>query len=233
MAKSRYAKSIENLTEYLKEQEKARAKWAKEKWFHTEGKIYSFGRVFLPLLFVVSFVVEFLLCAIIYNNIPAVQRMRTGTKELQNTLAKDDPSVPIYLFVVGVCIVLILVTIICFVAKRYKNTEIMLVVNSAIICVFTIVRAFLDSSTYPDNSLVADTAPFSAIAIYVVSAILFGIMLIYSICLLRVKLEDNYQLKLSIESTLEKILPDTDEAKLLSEDDVAELVDKYLEKKKK
>ena len=60
---------------------------------------------------------------------------------------------------------------------------------------------------------------------------LFGIMLIYSICLLRVKLEDNYQLKLSIESTLNKILPDTDEAKLLSEDDIAELVDKYLEKK--
>lgn len=233
MAKSRYAKSIENLTNYLKEKEKRRVKWAKEKWFHTEGKIYSFGRYFLPLLFVASFVVEFVLCAIIYNNIPAVQRMRTGTQELQNTLAKDDPSVPIYLFVVGVCIILLLITVVRFAIKKHKNTEIMLVVNSGIICVFTILRAFLDSSTYPDNSLLADTPPFSAIAIYVVSAILFGIMLIYSICLLRVKLEDNYQLKLSLESTLEKILPNTDEAKLLSEDDIAELVDKYLEKQKK
>ena len=233
MAKSKYDQSIERLTEYLKNKEKNRAKWAKEKWLHTEGKIYSFGRIFLPLLFIASFFVQFVLSAIIYNNIPAVQRLRTGTQELQNTLAKEDASVPVYLVVTAICLLLLFITVVRFAIKKYKNSEIMLVVNSGVMCVFTIVRAFLDSGTYPDNSLLTDVQPFSAIAIYVVSAIIFGVMFIYSMFLLCVKTSDNKQLKLSIESTLERILPADEESKLLSEDDMADIIDKYLDSKKK
>ena len=230
MAKSRYSQAIENLTEHLREKEKQRAKWAKEKWFHIDGKIYSFGRFFLPLLFAVSFVVHFLLCAIIYNNIPAIQRMRTGTKELQNTLAKEDFSVYIYLGISLVCMILLLVYIIKLIRKKYQNTELGLFVNSGVLFVFTLVRLFVDMARYPDNSLLGGAPPIPATAVYGISAALFGVMFLYALCLLSTRVSDNKQLKLTVESTLNKILPDEDEAKLLSQDDMAEYIEDYLKK---
>ncbi len=232
MAKSRYSQAIENLTEHLRIKEKQRAKWAKEKWFHIDGKIYSFGRIFLPILFVISFMVHFLLCAIIYNNIPAVQRLRTGTKELQNNLAKDDFSVYVYLGISLVCVILLLVCITKFLRKKYENTELLLTINSGVLFAFTLVRLFVDMSRYPDNSLLGGAPPISATAVYGISAVLFGIMLVYALCLLGTRVSDNKELKLTVESTLNKILPDGDEAKLLSQDDMAEYIEDYLKKQK-
>lgn len=223
-----YSASVKRLRAFLKEKEESRQKWAREKWIHTDGRLFKFGRAFVPIVGFIGFCAMFVVCLIRWANIPSVNRwLLDYNNQTTNTTAREDVLIWPFLILSAVALVLLVVIAVRFIIGKYRANAGMLLGVSCYLSFGSILRYFADQGTFPDNSTSELGSTYTYYEYCIFACVVFAVLLVYSIMLLTITVKDKREFNRIVDNTIVKITKDNSD--LLTEDDYSRLIDEYID----
>ncbi len=231
--KNKYSESVKKLRAFLLEKESLRQDWAKEKWSHANGNVFTIGRVLVPIVSVVGFCLMFIVCLIRFANIPEINRMLAGSVEGTNDYMVNDPTIYPFFVLVFLSMCFGVYIFIRFIAGKYKKSAFMLFFNSLFLCLCAGIRYVADQGTFPDNSDFELGPTFSYYEYALATLVVFAVLVVYALILVILNIKDKREFEQNVEHTLLKIVNKSENGDLLTEEEYAKLIDDYIEKQSK
>lgn len=229
MKKNNYSESVKKLRKFLREREDERQTWAKEKWAHTDGKMFKISRFLVPLISLVGLFSMVVLCMIKFMNIPAIQQAIFA--KVFNTSTKESPIVYPFFIIVFLSLCLLVYTSIGFIRKKYKKSPFLLFGSSLILTICSLLRYTADQGTFADNSDYEFGPTFTYFEICLFTMVVFAVLLVISIILMIIIIKDKKEFNRNVDHILtNKIIPQNKQSDLLTEAEYAKLIDEYIEK---
>ncbi len=227
---SHYQQSLQALTDWIRQNELERRKWAGEKWAHPYGRWFLVARIGIPILTIFG-----LMCVLIYcyiRNAQVYLSLLGAHANGNSTAAKlayeaDIEFVELYTVILAVCgLLMIIGCVLLAFLKKYKIGVYFILFPAAVTLVHVATQFQI---AMPDNSN-TDYAPllgYTGLCVILVSV--FAIVLLLCLAVLFIFAKDKHNIKKMVNHTLQKITADN---ALATDEEYCEMIEQYIRDEK-